>query len=150
MIKLEILNKTKQSVSDKTFLSVLENAEKTLKSQKNPKYLKHPKGTINLYLITDKEIQKINKDFRKKDKPTDVISISYIESPIPFPSEENIGEIFISIPTAKIQAKTNNHTLNKELQTLFVHGVLHIFGFTHETDKKLADIIGITEKILQL
>ena len=63
--------------------------------------------------------------------------------------KSTLGEIFISIPTAQKQAQANNHSITKELQYLFVHGLLHIFGYTHETNKKMMEMFAVSEKILK-
>ena len=94
------------------------------------------------------EIKKINKRYRGKNKPTDVISFAYEDSE-QFPGEEMLGEIYISIDTARRQSKELSHTLKYELQFLFVHGVLHLLGYTHETEKDDARMMAAANKILE-
>jgi|WetSurMetagenome_2_1015567.scaffolds.fasta_scaffold24982_3 probable rRNA maturation factor len=90
-------------------------------------------GIIQLVFVDDEEIKLINAEYRGKNKPTDVISLSYLEEK-DFPGRENLlGEIIISLETAKKQAKEHSHSLKKELLFLFIHGLLHIFGYDHET-----------------
>jgi probable rRNA maturation factor len=83
---------------------------------------------FNCLLTTDRELQRLNRDFRKKDYPTDVLS---------FPAEETqafIGEIAISVDRARAQAAEFGHALSREIEILMLHGVLHLLGMDHETD----------------
>ncbi|HEX5230302.1 MAG TPA: rRNA maturation RNase YbeY [Bryobacteraceae bacterium] len=81
-------------------------------------------------LITrDAEMQRLNLDFRGKDYPTDVLS---------FPSGSTagfLGDIAISFPQARRQAAEYGHAVNDEIQILMLHGVLHLLGMDHETDR---------------
>jgi probable rRNA maturation factor len=150
MIKLYFKNYTKdKSVKQAIFSKFLKNIQKKLTQKNNKFYIQNSNKTINLFIISDDKIKKINAKFRAQNKETDVISISYLESR-QFPKEEVIGEIFISIDTAKEQAKKNHITLDKELSFLFIHGILHIFGYTHKTEKEYKTISDLTEKILKL
>lgn len=84
-------------------------------------------------IITDnKEIKKINKEYRNIDKETDVISFAleddetFINIPVRI-----LGDIYISIDKAKDQAEEYGHSLKRELAFLTVHGMLHLLGFDH-------------------
>jgi len=84
---------------------------------------------IELILTVDEEIKKLNKEFRNKDKATDVLSFPLEEMPgMP------LGSIVISIDTAKKGAQIHNHDTDDEIKLLFLHGLLHLLGFDHETD----------------
>jgi len=78
-------------------------------------------------LITgDAELQTLNRQYRKKDYPTDVLS---------FPGEPPyLGDIAISLARARAQAREFGHSLEDELRILMLHGVLHLTGLDHETD----------------
>lgn len=95
-----------------------------------------PETTVELLLTGDAEIHKLNKQFRGKDKATDVLSFSDRESGMP---SNNLGQIVISVDHAKAQAKELNQSLEEELRFLFTHGLLHILGYDHEEpeDEKL-------------
>ncbi len=84
---------------------------------------------IELILTTDEEIRKLNKLYRNIDKPTDVLS---------FPLENlpgmPLGSIVISLDTAKEAAEKFGHSLNDEIKLLFIHALLHLLGYDHETD----------------
>ncbi len=84
---------------------------------------------VELILTDDNEIQELNKIHRQKDKPTDVLS---------FPLENipgmPLGSIVISIDTAKKGAQEFGHSIDDEIKLLFIHGLLHLLGYDHETD----------------
>ena len=96
---------------------------------------------IELIFTTDEEIKKLNKTYRNKDKATDVLSFPLEEMPgMP------LGSIVISIDTAKKGAEEFGHSVNDEIKLLFIHGLLHLLGYDHETDngemrEKEAEII---------
>ena len=96
--------------------------------------------SLNLTLCGDKQIKSINSSYRNKDKVTDVLS---------FPIQENLrkgdflrspllelGDIYISLPVAKRQAKEFDLPLEYEIIYLFIHGFLHVLGFDHEINAK--------------
>ncbi len=78
-------------------------------------------------LTGDAELQSLNRQFRKKDEPTDVLSFP---SGIPDPA----GDIAISLARARAQAREWGHPLEDEVRILMLHGVLHLLGMDHETD----------------
>jgi len=93
------------------------------------------RSSISLVLLSNKSIQKLNNKWRGKNYATDVLSFPLnLKEPSPgIPWE--LGEIFISVEKAIEQATSFNHSLNRELAFLFVHGFLHILGFDHENVK---------------
>lgn len=85
-----------------------------------------------MLLTDDREMRTLNREYRKKDKTTDVLS---------FPAEDGdervkrsgpLGDLVISVPQAKRQAKEYQHSLDQELIRLIVHGFLHLLGYDHE------------------
>lgn len=89
---------------------------------------------ISILFTDDKEIQVLNRDFRGKDKPTDVLSFSQREGRHPSPTM--LGDLVISIDTAKKQAKKYEVTFLAEIRRLLIHGTLHLLGFDHENVSK--------------
>ncbi len=85
-------------------------------------------GQTNLIFTTDAKLKKLNKQFRAKDKPTDVLSFN-IDTPLA--DESVFGEIYISVPTAKRQALSYDAPLSEEILRLACHGFLHLLGFDH-------------------
>lgn len=82
------------------------------------------KGRINIILVDDKAIRRLNKKFRKKDKATDVLAF-------PMGEEGILGDIAISRETAKKNAKRYGASYKRELKRLVIHGVLHLLGYDH-------------------
>jgi probable rRNA maturation factor len=92
-------------------------------------------GTVSLVLTGDRTVHKMNREYRGKDKPTDVLSF-----PGPGP-EIGLGDIVISVDTAARNARTFRRTLAQELDVLALHGFLHVLGYDHETDDGTMDRI---------
>lgn len=88
---------------------------------------------INYILVDNPTIQTYNASYRKKDQATDVLSFDNMDS------EEELGDIFISIDKAFEQAKTYKHSFERELAFLSLHGLLHCLGYDHieKEDEKI-------------
>lgn len=82
------------------------------------------KGEVSVLIAGSRRIQDLNRRFRRKDKPTDVLS---------FPREDG-GDIAISAPIARSNARRYGLTMVQELKVLVLHGMLHLAGYDHETD----------------
>lgn len=88
-------------------------------------------GEVDVLLAGDRTLRRLNREFRGKDKPTDVLS---------FPSAEELrgahaGDLAISLETAARQAEEHGHSLRDEVRVLLLHGLLHLSGMDHETDR---------------
>ena len=87
------------------------------------------RAELSIVLVSDAQIRRLNKLYRNKDKPTDVLS---------FPIGEKVngwlilGDVVISVDTAKRQAQEFGYSLEKELKRLLVHGLVHLLGYDHE------------------
>ena len=84
--------------------------------------------------VSDAAIRKLNRQFRGKDYVTDVLSFPLQAESFETDSE-NLGEIVISLGRAQVQAKENGVTYVNEVEQLILHGLLHLCGYDHETDK---------------
>lgn len=84
-------------------------------------------SSATVAFVSDKNIRKLNQQFRGVDKATDVLS---------FPAEEpgNLGDVAISVETASRQAKENGLSFEDEIAQLILHGLLHLSGYDHEAD----------------
>lgn len=87
------------------------------------------KKEIELIVTDNDEIQAINKEYRSKDYPTDVLSFPYEDMPL-----SPLGSIVISKNFVEDKAKELGHTVQDEFTLLFIHGLLHILGYDHEVD----------------
>ena len=90
------------------------------------------RGEVCVLLTTDTKIRRLNRQFRGKDKATDVLSFpanGFVQE-----REKLAGDLAVSIPTALRQAREHGHTLAIEIKVLILHGLLHLAGFDHERD----------------
>jgi len=85
-------------------------------------------SSATIAFVSDKRIRALNRQFRGVDKATDVLSF-------PAEDEPNLGDVAVSVDTAEVQAKANGLTLTGEISQLILHGLLHLCGYDHETDK---------------
>jgi rRNA maturation RNase YbeY len=81
--------------------------------------------------VDDTEMQELNRRWRGKDRPTDVLSFPGEETP----EGRHLGDVVISLDTARRQASAGSRALAEEVQVLLLHGVLHCLGLDHETDE---------------
>ncbi len=110
------------------------------------KVIKHHDGILNVVFVNDAYIRALNKAYRKKDKATDVLSFNYDTK---FDKhDELVGEVYISMDTARKQAKEYKHAIFNELSKLFVHGFLHIHGYDHEKLNDFKKMSAVEDKIL--
>jgi len=107
---------------------------------------------LSLVLVSDRRMRALNRRYRNKDQPTDVLA---------FPLQEKwgqatfrtlspflLGDVVISIPTARRQAAEFGHGLREELRRLLVHGVLHLLGYDHERGPRDAALMARKEKAI--
>ena len=85
-------------------------------------------GEIAVVFAGDTLLRKLNRDFRFKDKPTDVLSFESQGE------DMGLGDVIISVQTARANALRFSRTLDRELEILALHGFLHLLGYDHETD----------------
>ena len=91
------------------------------------------KTIMNIIFVGDEEIQRINGEYRNIDRITDVISFALNDEKDFLIKTEELGDIFICIDQAIRQAKDYNHSINREIGFLSVHGYLHLHGYDHMT-----------------
>ncbi|MGD6991477.1 rRNA maturation RNase YbeY [Sutcliffiella horikoshii] len=101
---------------------------------------------LSVTFVDNDRIQEINREYRDKDRPTDVISFAMeelgegeIEIHYDEEAPRMLGDIIISIPKAEEQAEEYGHSVKRELGFLALHGLLHLLGYNHEneTDEKI-------------
>jgi probable rRNA maturation factor len=97
-----------------------------------------------LVLVGNREIQELNAKYRKKDYPTDVLSFPAGDE-LP-PGMRLLGDVVISVEKAKEQAEQEGRTLDEEMVTLLIHGIVHLLGYDHERSARDARIMGAVEK----
>ncbi len=94
----------------------------------------------SLVFVDNKMIQKINLEFRQKDKPTDVISFEG--------DDDYLGDIVISYEKIKEQSNNYGHSFTREMLFLFTHGYLHLSGYDHQNHDSEEVMFSLQEKLL--
>ena len=130
---IEINNLTNFVVDKKFFLGV---AKKVLKGEN--KEIEN----ISIAFVTPDEIHKLNKKYRKKDKPTDVLSFERVSD-----FKDEVSEVIICPAVVREYAKDSKLPLKKELAKTLIHGLLHILGFDHETSESDAQEMAKKEAV---
>jgi probable rRNA maturation factor len=100
-------------------------------------------GELSLVLSDDEFIHQLNRDYRGKDRPTDVLSFEQD------PAAGVLGDIVISVPTARRQAKVHGHSTANEIEWLFLHGTLHLLGYDDETEAQSAEMDRLAHRALE-
>lgn len=119
---------------------IYEDVEKYVIEVLNKEYRSDKEVYISILLTGNEEIQRVNREFRGKDMPTDVISFAYHDN------EEadngiydSLGDIIISLERVEEQRKDYGHSFKREFYYVLTHGLLHLMGYDHieEEDKKI-------------
>ena len=111
---------------------------------------------VSLTFVDNKYIHKINKKYRHIDRPTDVISFAFLDAEDSYdkilfsPGPVVLGDIYISLEKAKEQAEEYQHSLDRELCFLFVHGLLHLLGYDHMTNEEEKEMFALQDQILSI
>ena len=100
--------------------------------------VENPKlGELSIALVGDAEIQALNRDYRQKDKPTNVLSFPD-EGPAPL-----LGDIVLALETVQREAAEKSISLKHHVTHLIIHGLLHLQGYDHDTDETAAEMEGL-------
>lgn len=106
--------------------------------------------SLGLQLTDDTTIAELNGNWRQKPEPTDVLSFAALEEAPPFSGDPclELGDIIVSVPTARRQAAEHGHDLLWELRWLVSHGFLHLLGWDHPDEAQLAAMLQRQEQLL--
>ena len=149
MIKINVI------VKDKTWLKYIKNPDiylkKKIKKIQKDRFFSNKKYSLSLQLAGEKEIKYLNNKFRKKNKATDILSFpsetkKNLKNLIASNSKIYLGDIIINIKKMNISSKVlfKNH-----LNILFVHGLLHLFGYDHKKNSNFKTMNTIEKKFLK-
>ena len=140
---VEIFNQTDQEIEE------LETVDKVLESA----IVKENLGDVsfNLIIVDNDYIHELNRDYRKIDRETDVITFALEdEDSLVLPEDIRVlGDIYISIDKARSQAEEYGHSLLRELSFLAVHGFYHLLGYDHMTKEDEKVMFGKQEEVLE-
>jgi probable rRNA maturation factor len=107
------------------------------------------KGEINLILVDDAVMLELNKTWRAKNKPTNVLSFPAPAGLTMPPGEQApLGDIAMSYDTLAMEAARDHKTLSDHMQHLFIHGLLHLLGHDHETETEALEMEALEVEIL--
>lgn len=132
-MNVNIVNQIDQPVNEEIIKNVLDLSSKDLHLEDY---------TINIILVNNDIIQHLNKSFRNKDQATDVLTF-------PDGSFKNLGDIFISLDKVEEQRLRYEHSFERELAFLTVHGLLHTLGYDHQTEEEEKEMFTLQETLLQ-
>ena len=109
------------------------------------------RSELSLELIGERRMRRLNREYRKKDRSTDVLAFPIREAVMPRnmrPVTQMLGDVVISLPTAVRQAREAGRLIDDELAMLLVHGVLHLCGYDHERNQREAARMSRRERAL--
>lgn len=141
MLKYEITKWYRSKKTTKTLISLMDLSVKQVSKDLKIKESLY----FDVIVVDDQQMQKINKQFRKKDKSTDVITFalrdasSSVNTPL-------LGEIYLAPDYIQ---KVSKKSFNEEFILAFIHGILHLLGYDHDDKKKEEVMFSLQNKILQ-
>jgi probable rRNA maturation factor len=106
------------------------------------------KGDLNIILVSDSFMRRLNQRFTRRKGTTDVLSFSFKEDKNTKAKRSLLGEVYISVNRARKQARDYQATFDQELKRLAAHGILHLLGYEHKTEKDLEKIRKIEEEYI--
>ena len=141
-MNFEIINQTDKDIEE---LSIVDDVIRYAMNKE-----KIVDAVLNIIIVDNDYIHKLNKEYRNVDKVTDVISFALEdEDKMMLPSDIRVlGDIYISIDKAEEQAKEYGHSLKRELSFLAVHGFYHLMGYDHDTKEKEIEMFKKQEEVL--
>jgi probable rRNA maturation factor len=92
------------------------------------------RGAVTVALLSDARVRELNRRFRRKDRPTDVLSFPGTPVEQAPARQRYLGDVVIAAGVARRQAKEAGHSIQTELRVLALHGLLHLLGYDHERD----------------
>jgi probable rRNA maturation factor len=132
LVKINLHNQTSEDI--KEIKKLLKKIFRPIKNKNN----------MQIIFVTQEEIRELNKNFRNIDKSTDVLSFPNDDE-----TDNSVGDIFISIEQARLQANDYGHSFEREIGFLAVHGYLHLLGFDHHSEPEEKFMVELQEKILK-
>ena len=127
---------------------VVSSAEVRAAAEAMLRALKLPQAELSVLLCDDATIHALNRDYRKKNKPTDVLAFAMREGPDGHLAGDLLGDVIISLETATRQARERSAATRDEVMMLLAHGLLHLLGWDHQTDAEDQRMRAETDRML--
>ena len=109
-----------------------------------------PDGELSILFVDDHRIQTLNREYRRKDRPTNVLAFPMREGDFPAVAPQLLGDVVISADRAAAEAEKAGIGLERHTLWLLIHGILHLFGFDHEKSRQeTADMEARTAHLMQ-
>ncbi|MFO0627427.1 MAG: rRNA maturation RNase YbeY [Polyangiales bacterium] len=106
------------------------------------------RAELSVMLCDDETIHTLNRSYRKKNKPTDVLAFALREGELGHLAGDSLGDVVISLDTARRQAEARGIHPREEVRMLLAHGILHLLGWDHQTDDEDARMRAETERLM--
>lgn len=107
-----------------------------------------PRAELSILLCDDSTIHELNREHRHKDKPTDVLAFAMREGETGHMAGDVLGDVVISIDTARRQAEEHARSASDEIRFLLAHGILHLVGYDHPTRAEERRMMAMTDVLL--
>ena len=110
-----------------------------------------PDGEISILIVDDPQIEKLNREYLNRTGPTNVIAFPMREGKFSHLSPQLLGDVVISTDTAAKEAQNSGMSMEQRLKELLIHGILHLFGYNHETsDQDAREMEKKSQELLDL
>lgn len=111
--------------------------------------IERDEGELSIVLVNDEVIRQLNGSYRGKDQVTDVLSFAMSEGEFGDVNPTVLGDVVISVPTARRQASRSKRELFDQVTFLLAHGLLHLVGYDHETDEQEREMKKETRRLMR-
>jgi probable rRNA maturation factor len=118
------------------------------RAEKMLAFLAKDEAELSVAFVDDAIIHELNRDYRHKDKPTDVLAFALREGELGHLAGDNLGDVVISLDTARRQADERGIHPREEVRMLLAHGILHLLGWDHQTDDEDLRMRAETERLM--
>lgn len=105
-------------------------------------------GELSVLLCDDRTMRRLNRRYRKRDRPTDVLAFSMHEGES-MTTTDLLGDVVISLDTARRQARRGDRSIIAEVTHLLAHGLLHLLGYDHQTSSQTREMDTLTGQLLR-
>jgi probable rRNA maturation factor len=112
--------------------------------------LGHTRSELSVVLVDDAEMRELNRVWRGKPRPTDVLAFSMLEGEGIEHRRRLLGDVVISVETARRQARARHRALDEEVTRLLIHGTLHLLGYDHERSADAREMRAVERRLFRV